>query len=279
VAADVARDVARCTALCTALCLALALVPGTGHAQEPPELTRPVNDFAGVVDAESARAIDALSRSLQQASGDVVVVATVDTFAPYADIEEYAVTMFENHGRGIGPADRDNGLLIVVAVDDREVRIEVGYELEAFITDGFSGQTIREDLTPAFRGGNYGQGLLAGTARVVGRIAEGRNVTLEGLQDVGPIRRARRRGPGFPGGVIGLFLLFGAINALSGRLGGGRRGRHRRGYGWYSGVGPFGGGFGGGGFRGGGFGGGGFGGGFGGFGGGMSGGGGASGSW
>jgi len=261
---------------CAALTLGLLLAPSPGRAQEPPELTQPVNDFAGVVDAESARAIDALSRSLRQASGDVVVVAAVNTFAPYADIEEYAVEMFENHGRGIGTADRDNGLLIVVAVGDRDVRIEVGYELEAFITDGFAGQTIRQDILPAFRREDYGAGLLAGTARVVSRIAEGRNVRLEGLQDIGPISRERRRGPGFPGGVLGLFLLFGAITALSGR----RRGRrgHRRGYGWYSGVGPFGAGLGGG-FRGGGFGGGGFGGGFGGFGGGMSGGGGASGSW
>jgi len=256
-----------------ALCLALLLVPAAAHAQEPPELTRPVNDFAGVVDAESARAIDALSRSLQQASGDVVVVATVDTFAPYADINEYAVEMFENHGRGIGTADRDNGLLIVMAIEDRAVRIEVGYELEAFVTDGFAGQTIDQDMTPAFRRGAYGDGLLAGTARVVGRIAEGRNVTLEGLENIGPIRRERRPGVGFPGGILGLFLLFGALNLLSGRLRG-RRGRYRGG--WYSGVGPFGGGFGGGGFRGGG---GGFGGGFGGFGGGMSGGGGASRGW
>ncbi len=256
-----------------ALCLALLLVPVAGDAQEPPQLTRPVNDFAGVLDAESTTVLDALSRSLQRASGDVVVVATVDTFAPYADIDEYAVKMFENHGRGIGTADRDNGLLIVVAMDERAARIEVGYELEAFITDGFAGQTIREEIRPAFRRGAYGPGLLAATARVVNRIAEGRNVTLEGLENIGPIRRERRPGPAFPGGILGLFLLFGAINFLSGRLGG-RRGRYRRGYGWYSGVGPFGGGFRGGGFRGGGFGGG-----FGGFGGGMSGGGGASGSW
>lgn len=257
---------------CAALTLALLLAPSAGHAQEPPELTQPVNDFARVVDADSARVIDALIRSLQQASGDVVVVATVDSFAPYADIEEYAVEMFENHGRGIGTADRDNGLLIVVAVDDREARVEVGYELEAFITDGFAGQTIRQDMVPAFGRGAFGEGLLAGTARIVSRIAEGRNVRLEGLQNIGPVSRERRRGPGFPGGVLGLFLLFGAINALTGRSR--RRRGYGRGYGWYSGVGPFGGGF-----RGGGFGGGGFGGGFGGFGGGMSGGGGASGSW
>jgi uncharacterized protein len=254
------------------LALVVALV-GPGAAQAPPELTGPVNDFAGIVDADSAQQIDALVRSLQQASGDVVVVATVETFAPYADLQEYAVEMFENHGRGIGDADRDNGLLIIVAVQDREARVEVGYDLEAFVTDGFAGQAIREDMAPSFARGAYGAGLLAGTARLVGRIAEGRGVTLQGVTLPEP--RERRRGPPGGVGVVGLFLLFAAINAMAGRS---RRRLGRR-WGrspwWYSGVGPFGGGFRGGG----GFGGGGFGGGFGGFGGGMSGGGGASGSW
>ena len=55
--------------------------------------------------------MDELIRALQQASGDVVVVATVETFEPYADIREYAVKMFENRGRGIGEKGKDNGLL------------------------------------------------------------------------------------------------------------------------------------------------------------------------
>ena len=73
------------------------LFAATAVAQElPPELTQPVNDFAHVIDAQSAQTIESLIRSLQQASGDVVVVATVPTFKPYADIREYAVKMFEN---------------------------------------------------------------------------------------------------------------------------------------------------------------------------------------
>ena len=56
--------------------------------------------------------------------------------------------MFENRGRGIGERGRDNGLLILLAVKDRQVRVEVGYELEAFITDGFSGETSREEMIP-----------------------------------------------------------------------------------------------------------------------------------
>ena len=57
---------------------------------------------------------------------------------------------------------RTTALLIVVAVDDRRIRIEVGYDLEQFITDGFAGETIRDVITPQFRSGNYGAGLLAG---------------------------------------------------------------------------------------------------------------------
>ncbi len=258
--------------------LVCVLTVATAHAQEPPpELTKPVNDFAGVIDSTSAREIEGVIRSLQQATGDVVVVATVDTIAPYADINEYAVKMFENRGRGIGERGRDNGLLIVVAVKDRMVRVEVGYELEQFITDGFAGETRRDDMTPAFRQGNYGGGLLAATQRIAGRIAEGRNVTLQGVP---PLQRrpANQRSSG-GSHIVALFVLFIIINLIAGRMRGRRR--FRRGWGgggpWSSGVGPFGGGFGGGFGRGGGFGGG-FGG-FGGFGGGRSGGGGSGGSW
>ena len=257
--------------------LACAWAVTTVHAQEPPpELTKPVNDFAGVVDSASAREIETLIRSLQQATGDVVVVATVDTIAPYADINEYAVKMFENRGRGIGERGRDNGLLIVVAVKDRMVRVEVGYELEQFITDGFAGETRRDDMNPAFRQGNYGEGLLAATQRIIGRIAEGRNVTLQGVRPIE--RRANQRSSG-GSHVVALFVLFIIINLIAGRMRGRRRFRGGWGGGgpWSSGVGPFGGGFGGGLGRGGGFGGG-FGG-FGGFGGGRSGGGGSGGSW
>ena len=243
----------------------------------PPELTQPVNDFTGRIDAASARQLDTLIRSLQQASGDVVVVAVVDTYKPYGDIREYAVKMFENHGHGIGQKGRDNGLLVLVALNDREIKIESGYELEQFITDGFAGETIRQTMAPDFRRGDYGAGLVAGVTRIVSRIADGRNVTLQGVKSE---RRSRAPDTGSGGGVlIALFVLFMVINAIAGRL---RRRRRWGGWGggpwsgWSSGVGPFGGGGGFGGFGGGG---GGFGGGFGGFGGGRSGGGGGSGSW
>jgi uncharacterized protein len=277
-----AHRVRRAAALAAALLV--CLWAGRAVAQPaPPPLTQPVNDFAHVIDPQSARTIDALIRSLQRATGDVVVVATVDTFQPYATIDEYAVKMFENGGRGVGEKGRDNGLLIVAAINDRRIRVEVGYELEQFITDGFAGQTRDEDILPRFRQGDYGAGLVAGVQRIVGRIAQGRNVSLQDLpQEARPVRRRRASGGG---AVFWLFIAFIVIRALVGGIGrnsrrgppgfGGRAGaagaaawaRSSAGAVASGAVDSGGGGFGGGG------------GGFGGFGGGRSGGGGASGGW
>jgi uncharacterized protein len=267
------------TALCLAAAFAVCGLAAIAAAQAAlPELTQPVNDFAHVIDPESATAIAAMSRALQAASGDVVVVATVPDIDGYGDIREYANKLFENHGRGIGQKGKDNGLLIVLALKERQVWVEVGYDLEQWVTDGFAGETSRLVMVPAFRTGDYGRGLRAGASRIIGRIAQGRNVT---LQDV-PVPREPEEPTGTPIPLSVVIAVFIAIMIL-GRIGRGPRSRTR--YwggppwsGWSSGVGPFGGGWGGpfGGGRGGG---GGFGGGFGGFGGGRSGGGGGGAGW
>jgi uncharacterized protein len=243
-------------------------------AQNPlPRLTRPVNDFAGVVDQASATEMDRRIRALQKATGDAIVVVTTDTVAPFATIDELAVELYENHGQGIGEKGKDNGALIVVAVTDRRVRVEVGYGLEEFITDGFAGET-RDAMLAYFRQGQYGPGLLAGATKLINRVADRRGVDLDLPRD----------DPAEPdaGVPIGQLIMLALIAYFI--LSTVRRRRPQRRYwgrgpwsGWNSGVGPFGGGPWGGGF--GGFGGGRSGGGFGGFGGGRSGGGGASGGW
>ena len=116
-------------------------------SQDLPELSAPVNDFAGVIDGASKNQIDELIRKLQGATGDVMVVTTIKTFQPEGDLKSYAVKMFENHGKGIGIKGKDNGVLIVLALDDRQVWIESGYGLEGFLTDGFNGETSRS-MTP-----------------------------------------------------------------------------------------------------------------------------------
>jgi uncharacterized protein len=241
-------------------------------------LTEPVNDFAGVIDRTSAAEMDKRIRALQRATGDAIVVVTVDTYRPtYGDIDEYAVKLFENHGLGVGQKGQDNGALIVAAIKDRQMRLEVGYGLEGFITDGFAGET-RDAMRPAFQRGAYGEGLLIGVTRLINRVADRRGVKLEDVpRETSPPATNLPIPPLFIFGII-IFLILSSL----------MRRRPRRRYwgrgpwsGWNSGVGSFGGGSFGGGFggfgggRGGGFGGGGFGG----FGGGRSGGGGASGGW
>jgi uncharacterized protein len=269
----------RLAVLTAAILLVVLASPGPPiHARQPapPELTAPVNDFAGIIGPAQEAELDSLSRKLQAASGDVLVVATVKTFQPYADLESYANRMFENHGKGIGQKGRDNGLLIVLAVDDRRVRAEVGYDLEGIITDGYAGQISRDVMAPYFRNGDYGGGLVAGATRFAQRIAQVRGVTLDGVR-AAPVSDENGEG-GIPI-VLVIFLIIIFINIVRGALHAMGIGRRRRGGRWTSGVGPFGAGYGGwSGGRGWG-GGGGFGGGFGGFGGGRSGGGGGGASW
>ena len=253
-----------------------ALVARPTIQPQVPLLTAPVNDFARIIDEASKREMDRRMRALETASGDVVVVATVPSLEGFADINELALRMFENGGRGIGQKGKDNGALIVLALKERRARVEVGYDLEEFITDGFAGETIRDVMVPRFRSGEFGPGLLAGVTRIINRIAQRRGVELENVpRETQPVPT-----PGsfrFWPVILVIWILFVMMSNSRRRR---RRGRWGRGpwSGWNSGVGPFGGGIGGfgggfGGFRGGG------GGGFGGFGGGRSGGGGASGSW
>ena len=110
-------------------------------------------------------------------------------------------------------------MLILVAVKERRVEIEVGYGLEQWITDGFAGETSRDDIAPQFRNGRFGAGLIAGTTRIVNRIADGRKVELSGVPR--PVER-RRPAAGIP--VPLLIVIFIALFLMSRR----RRGPPRR---------------------------------------------------
>ena len=267
------RRLAAAVAAAALVVMAGVAGPERAWAQSFPRLTAPVNDFAKIIDPQSAQELDRRIRALETRTRDAVVVVTVDTIAPSGSIEDYALKLFEQ--AGIGQRERDTGLLILVARTERQVRVEVGYDLEEFITDGFAGDVIRQQMLPAFKQGNYGVGLVASATRIINRIAERRGVTLD---DVPAAPANDREGGGAIAGFlpIALIVIFLIIAAVS-RANRGPRFRGPR-FPWGGFGGPFGGiGGGVGGF--GGFGRGGGGGGFGGFGGGMSGGGGASGRW
>jgi uncharacterized membrane protein YgcG len=138
-----------------------------------PELTAPVNDFAHIIDSESALKIDQEARSLQRSTGDVIVVATVETIRPSRDIHDYALTMFKNHGKGIGKKGKDNGILVLVAEKDGLVRIATGLAMERIVPDKTCEQ-ISKEAAGLFSARKFGEGLLQIESRLRGIILTAR---------------------------------------------------------------------------------------------------------
>jgi uncharacterized protein len=236
----------------------------------PPKL---VNDLAGVMSSDEVQRLEQKLVAYDDSTSNQIVVITVHTLDDYP-IEEYATKLFR--AWGIGNKKTNNGVLIVAAIDDHKLRIEVGYGLEGAIPDITANHIIDNDLKPNFRSSDYFDGFDQAADDLI-KAAAG-----EYKAPAGYGRHGNNSGRGV-GGIVFFFILFSIIAAIFRNRGGGGGGMmSRRGSGW---LGPFiigsmlgrasGGGWGGGG--GGGWSGGG--GGFGGFGGGSSGGGGASGSW
>lgn len=246
--------------------LALTLLLSTQARATFPKTRGYVSDFAGIIPENAARNIKILARELESKTGAELAVVTISDLGGQS-LETYAVDLFEQWG--IGRKGKDNGILILASVAERKIRIEVGYGLEGIIPDGRAGQIIREQISPAFKEGNYGAGLWLGSLAVGQIIARDAGVRLN-LKSPGIVYTRKRKRKSLLGSLFHLILFililfFSFFRRLFFPFG-----YHRRGY-WSSGFGGFGGGsFGGGGFGGGGFGG---------FGGGMSGGGGASGGW
>jgi uncharacterized protein len=206
---------------------------------------------------------------LEKADAALTVVTLADIGG--ASIDEFTNRLYERWG--VGRKGEDRGAMILVALKERKIRIEVGYGLEGIIPDGLAGQIRDQVIVPYLKKGEFGQGLFNGLSALSGIVAKDRGVELAGRPDTSQIV-ASKQGRAIYGILPFLFILFIFLFLFrSGRmgmgtflllmlLGGGRGGFRGR-----SSMGGVGGGFGG------------FGGGFGGFGGGMSGGGGASGSF
>jgi len=243
---------------------------GTGKAAAPrsgpifPALTGRVVDQANILPPEVEQDLTLKLQGLEDATSDQLVIVTLNSLDGY-DIEDYGYQLGRHWGIGQdgtranarGNKLKDNGILLIVAPNERSVRIEVGYGLEPVLTDALSGLIIREAILPAFRNGDYAGGIVAGSDLIIEQLSLDRGVAIAKAQAAAQqSARAPERPPAW---VIILIFIFIALFSrgwlpffLLGGLGGGR----------------------GGGFGGGGFGGGGFGGGGGGFGGG-----GASGRW
>ncbi len=131
------------------------LLAGLASAQLPDYLGY-VNDFAGVFGPD-ARIIESNIAYIEDKATAEIAVVTIPELPENYDTLTYGVELFEKWG--IGKADRDNGLLILLSIKEKKWRIEVGYGLEPIINDAKAGRIGREYLEPVFESGNYSTGV------------------------------------------------------------------------------------------------------------------------
>lgn len=122
-----------------------------------------VSDFAGILSAQTKQQLESDLASLEASTSAQVAVVTINDLGNET-IETYAVKLFEDWG--IGQKGKDNGVLFLTAVNDRAVRIEVGYGLEGVLTDANSSYIIRNVVLPAYRNNQYEQGIMLGTQAI-----------------------------------------------------------------------------------------------------------------
>lgn len=207
-------------ALALALAVLLLALPAFAAAPTFPKLTGRVVDDANILSPATEQALTQKLQALETSTGRQVVVATLPSLQGY-EIEDYGYQL--GRAWGIGSEKNDDGALLIVAPNERKVRIEVGYGLEPVLTDALSSVIIQTAILPKFRDGDMEAGIVAGADALV------RQLTLPDEEAKAQVAQAaeqpakRSAGSGIP--FIFLIIVFWVVvAALSGR-GRGRRGR------------------------------------------------------
>ena len=200
---------------------ALAFFALPAAAQDFPALSGRVVDAANIIAPENEAALDGRLAQLEAQSQRQLVVATVPDLQGY-DIADYGYRL----GRqwALGDAERDDGVLLLVAPNERRVHIAVGYGLEPILTDALSARIIRDTITPAFREGDFDRGIAAGVDAIANQIS----LPPEEAQRVA----AEAESSGASGGeavliLVWLFIGFIVLMLVIGSASGGKRHRTR----------------------------------------------------
>ena len=180
-----------------------------------------LSDYAHVVDAGSKHEIEAYCYRVEQSLGVQLALVTIETLND-RDIETTANQLFRHFG--VGSKQGNQGVLLLLAVKDRKSRIEVGYGIEPYLTDGFSGSILRS-ISPQLRANDYGQALLTAARDMAAQIAQGKGLPAPDEAAAPERRRSapRQRSIPFPLIIFGIFALL----WLFGRGGRGGRGGGR----------------------------------------------------
>lgn len=248
------------------LALLLLAMPALAAPTFPP-LTGRVTDAAGILPAETVAALELRLAALENTTTIQLVVATIPDLQGY-EIDEYGYQL--GRAWGIGQKGQNNGAILLVAPNNRKVRIEVGYGLEGVLTDALTSQIVRRNIIPSFKAGDMAGGVVAGSDALIKLLELPPEQRAAAAQAAAASSQGSKAGAGLSAFLwIVIIIVFVLVSAARQK-----RGRHMGpAIIWGPGLGGWGGG--GGGFGGGGGGGGGWGGG----GGGSFGGGGSSGDW
>jgi uncharacterized protein len=211
----------------------------------PPLEDKRVHDQAGVLSPQTVQNLEYQLKLHEDSTGNQIAILIINSLNGEA-VEDYAIRVAHynpttKEGWGLGQNKNDNGVLLLIAVDDRKMRIEVGQGLEGALTDALSSQIIRNEMAPNFRRGDYDAGVLLAVNAIIRAIAG------EYQNDSESNPRGRRG----TNPILIIFIVFAVISVLSRFFKGGGGNSGGRGWssgsGWFVGGGGFGGGSGGGG--------------------------------
>jgi len=237
----------------------LLLVPSTIYSISVPD--RPsayVVDLAGVINDNVEVNLNGYLKELEEKTSSQMVVLSIDSLEGES-IEDLSISIAHDKWR-LGQKGKDNGVLLLIAIQERKYRIEVGYGLEGVLPDSLTGSIGRQYLAPYFKKGDYSTGILTASLAVISEIASDAGVEITGMQAIKyRSRNSVKRGkPSLGSKILSILFVIGLIYMfirhprllmlliMMSMMGGGRRS------GWGGGGGGGFGGGGGGGFGGGG---------------------------
>jgi uncharacterized protein len=204
--------------------LLLLLIGPPAFAQSFPPLTGRVVDQADLLDPAQEQALVAKSEALERGSGHQLVIATVASLEG-REIEPYANALFR--AWKLGGREKDDGVLLLVAPNERKVRIEVGYGLEPVLTDALSSLIVRRQILPRFKAGDMPGGIVAGADAVAGQIGLPPDQAAARQQQLLSESQRKSEGGGVP--LILIFWIVVLVIFVLPMIFGGRRGRKYRG--------------------------------------------------
>lgn len=181
-----------------------------------PQLAGRINDYAGILTSDQEQELELMIREMESKTSSQVVLLTITSLEDEV-LEDYSLRVAETWQ--IGQKEYDNGVLLLIALKEKKIRLEVGYGLESIITDAKSGYIIRNLIVPGFREGNYYGGISSGLTAITGLITAEFEISPEELARFQQ-QEKKSRGIQIPVGFI-FFLLMIIFGGLGRRKKGG----------------------------------------------------------